>query len=127
MNQRITRNTINLKTKHCYGTAVDWRTLLVFYHKYMTILFPFLWPIFFNPASNTQGLRIAPPEAPVTGYMFGKGLYFADLVSKSANYCHANKDSPIALMLLAEVALGEMYELKKAKYMDKPPKGLCSI
>ena len=24
------------------------------------------------------GLRIAPPEAPVTGYMFGKGLYFAE-------------------------------------------------
>jgi hypothetical protein len=23
----------------------------------------------------SQGLRIAPPEAPVTGYMFGKGLY----------------------------------------------------
>eukprot|EP00961_Rhodomonas_salina_P285641 3860090-Rhodomonas_salina.1 len=33
-----------------------------------------------------QGLRIAPPEAPVTGYMFGKGVYFADMVSKSANY-----------------------------------------
>lgn len=24
----------------------------------------------------SQGLRIAPPEAPVTGYMFGKGVYF---------------------------------------------------
>ena len=24
-----------------------------------------------------QGLRIAPPEAPVTGYMFGKGVYCA--------------------------------------------------
>ena len=35
----------------------------------------------------SQGLRIAPPEAPVTGYMFGKGIYFADMVSKSANYC----------------------------------------
>ena len=34
----------------------------------------------------SQGLRIAPPEAPVTGYMFGKGVYFADMVSKSANY-----------------------------------------
>jgi hypothetical protein len=34
----------------------------------------------------SQGLRIAPPEAPVTGYMFGKGVYFADLSSKSANY-----------------------------------------
>lgn len=35
----------------------------------------------------SQGLRIAPPEAPVTGYMFGKGVYFADMSSKSANYC----------------------------------------
>jgi len=26
----------------------------------------------------SQGLRIAPPEAPTTGYMFGKGVYFAD-------------------------------------------------
>lgn len=28
----------------------------------------------------SQGLRIAPPEAPVCGYMFGKGVYFADSV-----------------------------------------------
>ncbi|XP_038596940.1 LOW QUALITY PROTEIN: poly [ADP-ribose] polymerase 2 [Tachyglossus aculeatus] len=27
----------------------------------------------------SQGLRIAPPEAPITGYMFGKGIYFADM------------------------------------------------
>jgi hypothetical protein len=33
----------------------------------------------------SQGLRIAPPEAPATGYIFGKGIYFADMVSKSAN------------------------------------------
>ena len=25
----------------------------------------------------SQGLRIAPPEAPVQGYMFGKGIYTA--------------------------------------------------
>ena len=37
----------------------------------------------------SEGLRIAPPSAPVTGYMFGKGVYFADMVSKSANYCFA--------------------------------------
>lgn len=29
-----------------------------------------------------RGLRIAPPEAPVTGYMFGKGVYFSDVSSK---------------------------------------------
>ncbi|KAM1539365.1 hypothetical protein FF1_004080 [Malus domestica] len=71
----------------------------------------------------SQGLRIAPPEAPATGYMFGKGIYFADLVSKSAQYCYTDKKNPVGLMLLSEVALGEVYELKKAAYMDKPPKG----
>lgn len=30
----------------------------------------------------SQGLRIAPKEAPVTGYMFGKGIYFADMVRR---------------------------------------------
>ncbi|XP_050237867.1 poly [ADP-ribose] polymerase 1 [Mercurialis annua] len=70
-----------------------------------------------------QGLRIAPPEAPATGYMFGKGVYFADLVSKSAQYCFTDKKTPVGLMLLSEVALGEVYELKNATYMDKPPEG----
>jgi len=32
----------------------------------------------------SQGLRIAPPEAPASGYAFGKGLYFADMFEKSA-------------------------------------------
>ncbi|GLT42329.1 hypothetical protein SLA2020_163320 [Shorea laevis] len=71
----------------------------------------------------SQGLRIAPPEAPATGYMFGKGIYFADLVSKSAQYCYTDKKNPVGLMLLSEVALGEVYELTRAKYMDKPPEG----
>ncbi|KAK9704903.1 hypothetical protein RND81_07G018900 [Saponaria officinalis] len=71
----------------------------------------------------SQGLRIAPPEAPATGYMFGKGLYFADLVSKSAQYCYTDRKSPVGLMLLSEVALGKVHELSKAQYMDKPPKG----
>lgn len=43
-----------------------------------------------------------------TGYMFGKGIYFADMVSKSANYCHTSQGDPIGLILLGEVALGNM-------------------
>jgi len=74
----------------------------------------------------SQGLRIAPPEAPATGYMFGKGIYFADMVTKSANYCHANKKDNVAMMLLADVALGNHYPLKGAKYMDKAPPGYHS-
>ena len=64
----------------------------------------------------SQGLRIAPPEAPVTGYMFGKGVYFADMVSKSANYCMATRESPKAVLLLCDVALGGQYELIGAQY-----------
>jgi hypothetical protein len=59
----------------------------------------------------SQGLRIAPPEAPVTGYMFGKGVYFADMSSKSANYCFTNPSKNEGLLTLSEVALGDMHEL----------------
>lgn len=65
----------------------------------------FLW---YSPCPPLQGLRIAPPEAPVTGYMFGKGVYFADMVSKSANYCHTSPSNPVGVLLLCEVALGDM-------------------
>lgn len=78
----------------------------------------------------SQGLRIAPPEAPVTGYMvshtphsvggmlsllpltplplpyhqFGKGVYFADMCSKSANYCFATKRNKDGVLLLCDVS-----------------------
>ncbi|CAE6435046.1 unnamed protein product [Rhizoctonia solani] len=63
-----------------------------------------------------QGLRIAPPEAPVTGYMFGKGVYFADAFSKSANYCHARQSKNIGIMLLCEVAVKPYLELNDSDY-----------
>lgn len=66
----------------------------------------------------SQGLRIAPPEAPKNGYMFGKGIYFADSVSKSANYCWTSPDRPRAVLLLAEVALGKSYEAPQPEYLD---------
>lgn len=75
----------------------------------------------------SQGLRIAPPEAPVTGYMFGKGVYFADMVSKSANYCRTTPSDNIGLLMLCEVALGNMHELTDASYVVKPPKGKHSV
>ncbi|XP_055294949.1 poly [ADP-ribose] polymerase-like [Sitodiplosis mosellana] len=62
----------------------------------------------------TNGLKIAPPEAPVSGYMFGKGVYFADMVSKSANYCYTDPNNNIGLMLLCKVALGQQRKLTQA-------------
>ncbi|XP_055820813.1 poly [ADP-ribose] polymerase 2 isoform X2 [Solanum dulcamara] len=75
----------------------------------------------------SQGLRIAPPEAPSTGYMFGKGVYFADMFSKSANYCYASSAAKNGVLLLCEVALGDMNELLSANYdADKLPSGKLS-
>ncbi|CAB0001479.1 unnamed protein product [Nesidiocoris tenuis] len=74
-----------------------------------------------------EGLRIAPPEAPVTGYMFGKGVYFADMVSKSANYCMTSPANPNGLLLLCQVALGDMYERTRAEYVEKLPPGKHSV
>ena len=64
----------------------------------------------------SQGLSIPPPEAPVSGYMFGKGVYFADMVSKSAKYCFASRNSNIGILLLCNVALGNCNEKLHADY-----------
>ncbi|KAL1409265.1 hypothetical protein Q8F55_006098 [Vanrija albida] len=65
----------------------------------------------------SQGLRIAPPEAPVSGYMFGKGIYLADMSSKSANYCCSYITGGTALLLLCEAELGDpIQKLTNASY-----------
>ena len=71
----------------------------------------------------SQGLRIAPPVAPVSGYMFGKGVYFADMVSKSANYCFTSRNNNTGILLLCDVALGNMNEKLYADYnaAELPP------
>lgn len=53
-------------------------------------------------------------------------IYFADSVSKSANYCRTTRRDNIGVLALCEVALGDMYECSSAQYMEKPPKGYHS-
>lgn len=55
--------------------------------------------------------------------MFGKGVYFADMVSKSANYCFTSKANNTGLMMLCEVALGEFNDKYYADYYSQnlPP------
>ncbi|EJD04410.1 PARP-domain-containing protein [Fomitiporia mediterranea MF3/22] len=65
----------------------------------------------------SQGLRIAPPEAPVNGYMFGKGVYFADMMSKSYNYCYPGASGNIGILLLCDVAAKPCHELLNASYI----------
>lgn len=57
----------------------------------------------------TNGLMIAPPESYISGDMFGNGVYFADVVTKSAYYCNAGSNG-VGALLLCEVALGDYGE-----------------
>jgi poly [ADP-ribose] polymerase len=83
-----------------------------------------------SPTANfigilSQGLRIAPPEAPASGYMFGKGIYFADMAQKSWNYTRHSGTGRV-YMLLCEVALGNIFEAPEPTYMEQPPQGFNS-
>ena len=66
-----------------------------------------------------QGLRIAPKEAPTTGYMFGKGVYFADTFQKSQSYAGKGVTQGSGIMLLCEVALGKMKKLREPTYVEQ--------
>ncbi|KAI9755981.1 MAG: hypothetical protein M1815_004343 [Lichina confinis] len=59
----------------------------------------------------SEGLRIAPLEAPKNGYMFGKGIYLADASSKSANYCRSFQTGGLGLLLLCEADVGRPTQL----------------
>lgn len=78
----------------------------------------------------SQGLRIAPPEAPPNGKAFGNGIYLADRASKSASYCDPWNTDQTGLLLLCETQLGDPsyirsdHECNAAASMRK--KGLIS-
>lgn len=76
----------------------------------------------------SKGLRIAPKEAPSTGLMFGKGIYFADIVSKSANYSSVHLNDSTGLLLLCDVALGKTRNSRDAfNYKDLPNENEQSV
>ena len=78
----------------------------------------------------SQGLRIAPPDAPSNGKAFGKGIYLADRACKSAAYCDPWTSAQTGLLLLCETQLGDPayvrrdHEYNAAESMRK--KGLIS-
>lgn len=62
--------------------------------------------------------------------MFGKGIYLADMSSKSANYCCEHISNGHALLLLCEAELGDpMQVLTDASYSaaeDAKDQGMLS-
>ena len=68
------------------------------------------------PGILTNGLRIAPPEAPKTGYNFGKGVYLADFAGKSTPYSCPHLSKNEILLIMCETALGNPRELTSPNY-----------
>ena len=68
----------------------------------------------------SRGLMIAPPQAPVSGYMFAKGGYFADSSTKSINYSmgvfNGSYSSKNYFLFLCKVKLGKQKLLKHSDY-----------
>ncbi len=77
----------------------------------------------------SRGLLIAPKNAPVSGYMFGKGIYFADQSSKSAQYSlvWASNKRDIGYLFLADVALGKVKTEQAPTYREEAPRGFHSV
>jgi len=68
-----------------------------------------------------HGLLIAPPEAPHSGFAFGKGVYFADQFQKAYGYTSGSQSR--SFVFVAEVALGESYLPTGCEYMEKSKEG----
>jgi predicted DNA-binding WGR domain protein len=67
----------------------------------------------------TEGFRIPLPSQVTNGSVLGYGIYFADSVSKSFNYCCVDADG-IGYIIVCEVALGEPHIVYGPSY--HPPK-----
>lgn len=78
----------------------------------------------------SQGLRVAPLEVSSTGYMFGRGIYFSDSVSYSSTFYYnlgKGSSNDTGLLLLCEVAVGNMHELMEAESIEKLPNEKHSV
>ncbi len=78
----------------------------------------------------SRGLLVAPKNVPVSGYMFGKGIYFADQSTKSAQYSGLwddGKRGGVGYLFLADVALGRIKKQRVPVYREEAPDGFHSV
>lgn len=68
-----------------------------------------------------NGLKVQPAEAQRCDKgWFGKGIYFAEMVSNSIGFCaRYGPMGKTGLMLQCEVALGDSLNLEHIEYVDK--------
>lgn len=66
-----------------------------------------------------RGLLVSPPEIPMTGSLFGEGVYSSDAFFKCQMYaCNYNPDSDTRLALLCQVALGKSCIISNLQDLD---------
>lgn len=78
------------------------------------------------PGILTNGLRIAPPEAPCAGYNFGKGVYLADFAGKSTPYSCPHLSRGEFILIMCEAALGTPKEKLQPDHKSDLPAGYHS-
>ena len=81
--------------------------------------------------SNVYPILCSRLALPRHGGMFGKGIYFADKASKSANYSFGywgGTKTNIGYLFIVKVALGKVKEYYSAQYdLSKSPSGFDSV
>ncbi len=60
---------------------------------------------------NAQDLGVK-----IAGKMFGYGVYFADMSTKSFNYTRAQSTNDIGCLIVAEIAVGKTYNCRKSDF-----------
>jgi poly [ADP-ribose] polymerase len=75
----------------------------------------------------SEGLHIPKPSQVSNGSVLGRGIYFADSISKSFNYCYTGSTNDIGFIILCEVAMGSNpHVVTQATYGDQPKKEYTS-
>ena len=69
----------------------------------------------------SEGLRIPSHSQVTNGCVLGKGVYFADTITKSFNYCNAHETEGIGFVILCEVGLGAYPEYVQTAGFDDLP------
>ena len=75
----------------------------------------------------SEGLRVPKASQVSNGSVLGRGIYFADSISKSFNYCYSSSTNNIGFIILCEVGLGSNpHKVTRATFDDQPGKEFTS-
>ncbi|CAG2182186.1 unnamed protein product, partial [Oppiella nova] len=66
-----------------------------------------------------KGLQKSPLSAEISGHLFGKGVYFADMFTKSQGYSSSGAFGQ-KFMFLSEVSLGAVQDVRIRDLLEKP-------